>query len=350
MINYPILKADFSPNPKLGLGILKDVIECKVTEERNASFYLEMKYKNKGDIVKEIKVGRIIQAYAGAQLKNQMFRIYDVKKDIKGNIDISAEHIYFDLDKIQVWQHKRNNVTVLEALKGVLFSQSVFSHQFSATTDIKETISVSFGFQSITECLLGTDGSILDSLSTTFELIRDNQTIKLMKSRGKVRNTFLSYRQNIDGFTCIENKDYAYTHIFPYAYTGVENSDGSKQFVICDERVFKIRNYKDEAVNIFMRDFTDDPYWQNYAMDKINLGIFAKRHAQKMAKESPFKYEVDLSKIKLKTEQELREIGIGDQFRLYNDMYNITTVVKVTELTVDSLTGTPLSVVLEQQV
>lgn len=346
---YPILKEKFDDYSGVGLGILKDVLECKVTEKRNDAFYLEMKYQNKGDIVKEIKVGRVIKAFASAELGYQHFRIYDVQKDIKGNIIISAEHIYFDLSRIQVWQHKRKDVKMQEILTGILFHQCVYKgHGFTASSDITDTISVSFGFQSVKECFLGTAGSILDSISSTFELIRDNNHIKLYKNRGKVRESVLQYRQNIDGFKCIENKDYAYTHIFPYAFTGRESTDGTKQFVITDNRIVKIRDHQGEAPNIFMRDFTDDPYWQNYAMDKINLEIFAGRHAKKMASASPFKYEINLSKVKLKIDEDLKNICIGDQFKLINDMYNITTTVKVVELCVDSLTGTPLSVVLEQ--
>lgn len=346
---YPILKENFDDKSGVGLGILKDVLECKVTEARNDAFYLEMRYQNKGDVVKEIKVGRVIKAFACVELGYQHFRIFDVQKDIKGNIVISAEHIYFDLTKIQVWQHKRKSVNIHEVLQGILFNQCVYKgHKFTASSNIGESVSVSFGFQSVTDCLLGTEGSIMDSVSSNYELIRDNNHIKLHVSRGKVRESVIQYRQNIDGFKCIENKDFAYTHIFPYAYSGEANADGVRPFIITDNRIIKIRDHEGEAVNIFMRDFTDDPYWQNYAMDKINLEIFASRHAKKMATASPFKYEINLSKVKLKIDEDLKNISIGDQFKLINDMYNITAMVKVIELTVDSLTGTPISVVLEQ--
>ena len=89
MISYPILKENTKVNP-LGYGVMTNTIECKVTEKRNDAFYLEMKCKNIGDVVNYLQVGRLIEAYAGSELGNQHFRIYDIKKDIEGNINVSA--------------------------------------------------------------------------------------------------------------------------------------------------------------------------------------------------------------------------------------------------------------------
>lgn len=348
MISYPILKENTKVAP-LGYGVMTNTIKCKVTEKRNDAFYLELKCKNVGDVVNYIQVGRLIEAYTGAELGYQHFRIYDVKKDIEGNIDITAEHVYFDLKKIPVVKNKYLNVNIGTILTNLLNKDAVMnSHGFTIKTDLDETISTNFECKSVVECILGTEGSVLEGVSTTFELIRSNQNISVMKSRGKVRDSVISYTHNIEGFKCIENRDNAYTHLFPYAFKKSSSSTDEKEIVICNPKIITMWEYEGGAVNICPRDFSDDVIWETKTLNAKNLLSHAKKHAQKMKSDPPFRYEVDLASIKLKTDEELKTIGIGDQFTLINKMYNLITTVKVTELVVDCLTKTPLSVVLEQ--
>lgn len=348
MISYPILKENTKVNP-LGYGVMTNTIECKVTEKRNDAFYLELKCKNIGDVVNYLQVGRLIEAYAGSELGNQHFRIYDIKKDIEGNINVSAEHVYFDLKKIPVIPNKYINKNIGEILNNLLYKDAVMNHHgFTIETDLNETISTNFGIKSVVECILGSEGSVLEGVSTTFELIRSNQNIKVMKSRGKVHNSVLSYSNNIDGFSMIENRDNAYTHLFPYAFKRSENADAEDELIICKPKLITMWEYKNGAVNICDRDFTDDVIWETTELNSENLYKYAKKHANKMKKDPPFKYEINLASIKLKIDEDLKLIGIGDQFRLINKMYNLITTVRVSELAVDSLTRTPLKVVLEQ--
>ena len=222
------------------------------------------------------------------------------------------------------------------------------THGFTIETDLNETISVDFGINSVVECLIGSKGSVLEGVETSFELIRNDQNIKLLKERGKFHYRTISYAQNMEGFTSIENRDDAYTHLFAYAFQKSNDSNKDDVLITTTPRTIAMWEYEGGAVNICPRDFTDDVFFETHTINTTNLNILAKRHAQKMKSSPPFKYEVDLAKIKLKTDEELKAIGIGDRFRLINKMYNITTNVKVTELVIDSLTHTPLSVILEQ--
>lgn len=352
MIDYPILKQNAKAKPVLGYGMLTSTIECKVTEKRNDAFYLEMKCKNEGDTVKHLQVGRLIRAYAGAELGYQHFRIYDIKKDIEGNIDITAEHVYFDLKKIPVVKNKYIKTHIRTILENILKKDAVTNyHGFSIETDLEETISVSFDIQSVIDCFLGTEGSVLEGVSNSFELIRNDQNIKVLKSRGKFHYNTISYTRNMSGFKCIENRDTAYTHLFPYAFKKIE-SDSSEvvedELIICSPKLITMWEYEGGAVNICPRDFSEDVFWESNTLNSKNLYTLAQRHAQKMKSDPPFKYEVDLASIALKADKDFNDIGIGDEFRLLNKMYDLVTTVKVTELTVDSLTHMPLSVVLEQ--
>lgn len=350
MIDYPILKNNAKAKPVLGLGMLTSTIECRVTEKRNDAFYLELKCKNEGETVKKIEVGKIIRAWAGAELGYQHFRIYDVKKDIEGNIEITAEHVYFDLNKIPVVKNKYLNTNINTILQNILFKDAVTNwHGFSIETDLDETISVSYGIQSITECLLGTEGSVLEGVSNSFELIRNNQEIKIMKSRGKFHYNTISYAKNIAGFECIENRDTAYTHLFPYAFKkDEEDYEKEDELIICNPKLITMWIYEGGAVNIYPRDFSEDIYWETHKMNPENLLILGERHAKKMKSDPPFKYEIDLASISLKAEEDLNDIGIGDTFKLVNKLYDLVMTVKVIEVVIDSLTHMPLKVVLQQ--
>ena len=347
MVNFPILKMNAKATPVLGIGILTSTIECFVTEKRNDAFYLEMKCKNDDDITKELKVGRIIKAYAGEELGDQHFRIYDIKKDIKGNIDVTAEHVFFDLNKIPVVKNKYLEKPVKEILSNLLSKDVVITgHGFVTETDINETISVDFGFNSVKECILGTNGSILEGLSTTFELIRSDQNIKLLKSRGKEQPIILAYTKNIDGFKCIENRDTAYTHLFPYAIKTKDN--GEEEIILCNPKTIALREYEGGYVNVLEKDYSSDVIWETKTLNTTNLYNHAKKYADKIKRESPFKYEVNLSSIVLKTDEDFKNICIGDTFKLFNKMYDMYITVRVIEVTFNCLTRTPIKAILEE--
>ena len=349
-MNIPVLKKDFLGGSKDRIGFLKDVIKCKVTEERHGAFFLEMTYKNIGDIVSEIKVGRIIEAFASVELGKQHFRIYDIKKDIKGNINISAEHITADLKKMYVYEGKLKDKTVLEILNEVLFTRNVCEPcHFSASSEFSNTISVNYTFQSVLECFYGRESSLVDVLGGNVEVIRDNNSLKVNKSRGKERKNTLQYRKNISDFICIENKDHAYTHLFPYVIHENGNMQGlDRKYTTIVKYSLKIRDHEGESYNVLEKDFTSDPFWDKNTITKDNLLKLSNNYIKKLKKTPRFKYEIKISDVMLKKEEDLKNVGLCDTFKLNNDLYNISMKVKVVELTVDSLTGLPLNIILEE--
>ncbi|MBR6614388.1 MAG: hypothetical protein IKK95_00230 [Lachnospiraceae bacterium] len=92
----PILYAGTEQNfTNNGLGRLSDAISCKVTEERNGTFELEMTYPITGIHYGDIALNRIILAKTEEGGANQAFIIYSITRPIDGIATIKANHISY---------------------------------------------------------------------------------------------------------------------------------------------------------------------------------------------------------------------------------------------------------------
>lgn len=83
-----------------GVGPLIDSISCKVTEELNGPYELEMTYPMNGKYFSEIKYSSIILAKPFQNGNFQAFRVYKISKPMKGNVQIYARHISYQLNHI----------------------------------------------------------------------------------------------------------------------------------------------------------------------------------------------------------------------------------------------------------
>ena len=109
---FPILfeyDEDFTTNPQMkwdtsgnlvattnGIGILSDCISCIVEEQRNGIFELDMEYPVKGIHAEDIQKNRWIVCRANPlDQGKQAFRISDIKKTLKGTMEIHATHISY---------------------------------------------------------------------------------------------------------------------------------------------------------------------------------------------------------------------------------------------------------------
>lgn len=84
----------------IGEGKLIDTVSCKVIEELNGQYELEMTYPSSGRYFSEIRYSSIIFAKPFQNGKFQAFRIYKISKPMKGNVQIYARHISYQLNHI----------------------------------------------------------------------------------------------------------------------------------------------------------------------------------------------------------------------------------------------------------
>ena len=76
-----------------GLGRLADAISCKVVEERNATYELEMTYPISGVHYDDLAENRIILAKPFDGGTPQPFIIYKITRPLNGKVTVNAEHI-----------------------------------------------------------------------------------------------------------------------------------------------------------------------------------------------------------------------------------------------------------------
>lgn len=207
------------------LGELNDLLECKVTEERNGQFELALiyvaGYPFADDLIKE----NIIVAHANDTLLNQKFRIYNVKKITKKRIKILARHISFDLNYDFIKNINLTNQSCEYALN-TIFRNSQFSKHYRGYSNIVNAQNYKISKVNCLKAIAGAEGSIIDTFGTGAEILRDNENIHVLNARGHDNGVVIEYAKNLTGFDCDEDITDLITRIYPYAtYTNENNEE-----------------------------------------------------------------------------------------------------------------------------
>ena len=140
----PIL---FAPNATNfttnGLGRL-DCHECKVTEERNGQFELEMTIAESALHANQIEMTSIIVARASQGSGLQAFRVYRITKPLNGVFKVYANHISYQLSLIPTMPFSvvASAHACEDTLDG-LVSNAVEACPFTFTTDVTTVASYS---------------------------------------------------------------------------------------------------------------------------------------------------------------------------------------------------------------
>lgn len=219
-ILYNSTEADFTTQ---GLGALVDAIYCRVTEERNGIYELEMEYPQTGIHFNDIQNGNIITAIPSPYRAAQPFRIYKVTKPLNGNVTVYASHISYDLNKIPVSPFSAS--TASSALAGIKTNMQI-QNNFQFWTD--KTTDAAFSSQVPAACrslLGGQEGSILDVYGGEYEW--DRFTVRLHNKRGDDSGVVIRYGKNLTGLNQEGDISSLVTGICPYWF-----SDGT--LVMCD--------------------------------------------------------------------------------------------------------------------
>ncbi|MEJ1314281.1 phage tail spike protein [Latilactobacillus sakei] len=268
-LSVPILyEANATDFNNLGLGPLVDTTVATVTEERNGQFILEMQYPVEGIRSSLITKNRILKVDVGHKLKDQRFVIKRINR-IMGNDGLSysiyAEHIsYITADyalKPNLTISGSGNVAMTQWLNGIIDSNRI--HVDSDITTENTTSWTIDKVQNARQALGGVQGSILDVWGGEYRF--DNLNISLLRHRGTVSNTLLSYGRNITDFDQEENITNTYTSIYPFASYSVQNGDTSEQkiltipdLVVDSEYVNNFPNRKIQVVDFSDKFSTDE--------------------------------------------------------------------------------------------
>lgn len=222
-ILYNSTETDFTTQ---GLGAIADAISCRVTEERNGIYELEMEYPQTGIHFEDIQNGNIIMAIPSPYRAAQPFRIYKVTKPLNGNVTVYASHISYDLNKIPVSPFSASSASsALAGIKTNMQIQNNFQFWTDKTTDADFSAQVPAACRSL---LGGQEGSILDVYGGEYEW--DRFTVRLYNKRGADSGVVIRYGKNLTGLNQEGDISGLVTGICPYWF-----SDGT--LVMCDPSI-----------------------------------------------------------------------------------------------------------------
>lgn len=227
-IIYPATEQNYTSN---GLGVMADAISCRVTEERNGIYELEMEYPQSGIHYAELALERILLAKANPTAATQPFRIYRITRPMSGRVIVYAQHISYDLSDVPVVPFTAASAAA--AMAGIE-SNTAIEQNFRFTTD--KSTAANFAVtkpQSVRACLGGSEGSMLDVYGGELEFDRDQ--VILHTARGLDRGVSIRYGKNLTDLEQEENCARVATGIYPYYQA--ENDDGSTVLVTLTEKI-----------------------------------------------------------------------------------------------------------------
>lgn len=209
-ILYDAGRTSFNDN---GLGILADAISCKVTQELNGQFELEMRYPVEGVHYGEIALRSILRASASPDAILQPFRIYRITPAMGGVATIYARHVAYDLGGYVVAPFSAADAP--SAVAGIKSHALPAGMPFELSTDKTTTASMAVTVPTSAWALLGGQrGSLLDVYSGEYEF--DGWAVRLLTRCGADRGVAVRYGKNLTDLTQDSNCANCYTGVVPY--------------------------------------------------------------------------------------------------------------------------------------
>ena len=166
-----------------GLGAITDATSCKVTEEYNGPFELEMKYPIYGRKYGDILFRNFIYAKPNPYANPQPFRIYGITKPTDGIVTVNAAHISYDLADITCAPFSATSiVSAFANMKAAADIECPFEFWTDKITTANMETHIPYNMRAL---LGGIEGSILDTYRGEYEF--DGYTVKLWGKRGTDR-------------------------------------------------------------------------------------------------------------------------------------------------------------------
>lgn len=191
-----------------GLGKLRLINSCKVTEELNGVFGLELILDLEDKKVSKLTKWTIIM------VDGQLFRIVNRSDIDKDNVvKIFAKHIFYDINNGFIIDNKVMGKNVTEAMEIAIPSD--FKKVFDVSSDITDINSIYFVKNNGAENIFG----IIERWGKG-ELIRDNFDIKINNSKGYDKGVTFTY-QKIDAIEVDEDVENVVTRLYPTGKDGI---------------------------------------------------------------------------------------------------------------------------------
>jgi phage minor structural protein len=205
-----------------GLGRLRDMVSCVISEERNNIFECQFEYPVTGAHFEDITIGRIIAVTHDDTGDVQPFDIVSYSRPIDGVVTFQAVHVSYRLTQMTATGANINSLADALTMLGTAepanpftFTADFTSNAFMASADgIPRTVKQFLG---------GIEGSILDTYGGEYEWDRFN--VILHKARGVVRDWSIRYGVNLIDSTDEVDSMGTFTSCIPF-WSGTD-TDGS---------------------------------------------------------------------------------------------------------------------------
>lgn len=212
-ILYDADRTSFPASVDNGLGVLADAMSCKVTQELNGQYELELHYPVEGIHYEEIALRAILRATVGPDGKLQPFRVYRIVPGMNGTAAIYARHIAYDLGGYVVSPFTAADAP--SAVAGIKSHALPTDFPFALTTNKTTVATMSVTVPSSAWGLLGgQQGSLLDVYGGEYEF--DEWAVRLLTRRGADRGVSVRYGKNLTDLTQDASCANCYTGAVPY--------------------------------------------------------------------------------------------------------------------------------------
>lgn len=212
-ILYDADRTSFPAGADNGMGILSDALSCKVTQELNGQYELELHYPVEGIHYGEIALRAILRATVGPDGKLQPFRVYRIVPGMNGTAAIYARHIAYDLGGYVVSPFTATDAP--SAVAAIKSHAMPTDFPFALTTDKTTVATMSATVPTSAWSLLGgQQGSLLDVYGGEYEF--DGWVVQLLTRRGADRGVSVRYGKNLTDLTQDANCASCYTGVVPY--------------------------------------------------------------------------------------------------------------------------------------
>lgn len=202
-------ETSFSTN---GIGVLSDAISCRVLQELNGKYELELKYPIDGLHFFEIGQRSLVLAKVDPVSEPQPFRVYQITKPSEGVVIVRARHLAYDLGGVPVSPFTAQSAPLaLNGFSANAATDCPFTFFTDKNTVAAFNVAVPSGIWSL---LGGSRGGILDTYGGEYEF--DRYDIKLWNRRGADRGVSIRYGKNLTSLEQDENCANCYTGVYPY--------------------------------------------------------------------------------------------------------------------------------------
>ena len=324
-----------------GIGPLSDATSCSVTEELNGAYQLKMTLPRTTARLSDLAVALQILAAPNPFDQAQPFRITHINKRLLGEIEITAQHIAYDLRKNPVGNYTSPFTSPTAAMAWMSSNQLAALNRFTFSTDVPGSSELNPKSMTVEGPAYIWDllGSGENTLVGEFggELKFDRRAVALLQHRGEDRGFEILYGVNMTDLSYEVDGDEMYSAILPIWQSGSDKVVGNVHYptvyVPGSGQWVPIRTSGAERVEIFdmTRYFSSKP-----SVDALN-GAATTYMRNKSPNAPEIRVKVTAVPPGSRGLQTLEEVQLGDSIRVKHDGLNVDVKTRVVQTVYDVL-------------